>query len=90
VVGLAEFDALGLVPFNVNPHFREVDPAMAPGSETREERILEFHTVWPHPLLGIEEGALVRVEDEDTATVLGAGGVKVFVRGAEPCWPPRG
>jgi dipeptidase E len=85
VVGLAEFDALGLVPFNVNPHFREVDPAMAPGSETREERIREFHTVWPHPVLGIEEGTLVRVEEE-TATVLGAGGVKVFVRGAEPRW----
>jgi len=85
VVGLGEFDALGLVPFNVNPHFLEVDPAMAPGSETREERILEFHTVWPQPVLGIEEGTLVRVEDE-TATVLGAKAVKVLVRGAVPRW----
>lgn len=85
VVGLAEFDALGLVPFNVNPHFLGVDPAMTPGSETREDRIREFHTVWPQPVLGIEEGTLVRVEDE-TAAVLGARGVKVFVRGAEPRW----
>jgi dipeptidase E len=83
VVGLDAFDALALVPFNVNPHFLEVDPAMAPGSETREERIREFHTVWPQPVLGIEEGTLVRVED-DAAGVLGARCVKVFERSCEP------
>ena len=85
VVGLGAFDALGLVPFNINPHFLEIDPALAPGSETREERIREFHTVWPQPVLGIEEGTLVRVED-GVATILGARRVKVFERGREPRW----
>jgi dipeptidase E len=85
VVGLDAFDALGLVPFNVNPHFLEVDPAMAPGSETRDERIREFHTVWAQPVLGIEEGTLLRVED-DVACVLGARRVKVFERSTEPRW----
>jgi dipeptidase E len=89
VVGLDAFDALSLVPFNVNPHFLAIDPAMAPGSETREERIREFHTVWPQAVLGIEEGALVRVED-DTAQVLGARRVKVFERSAEPRWLAAG
>jgi dipeptidase E len=89
VVGLAAFEALGLVPVNVNPHFLELDPAMAPGSETREERIREFHTVWRQPVLGIEEGTLLRVED-GVATVLGRGRVKRFARGQEPRWYAAG
>lgn len=89
VVGLAAFDALGLVPFNVNPHYKETDPAMAPGSETRDERIAEYLLVRDNPVVGIEEGALVRVE-EAVATVLGTGRVKVFVRGREPRWLAAG
>jgi dipeptidase E len=85
VVGLAAFDALGLVPFNVNPHYRETDPAMAPGSETRDERIAEYHLVHDNPVVGIEEGTMVRVEGS-VATVLGTGRVKLFVRGREPRW----
>jgi dipeptidase E len=85
VVGLGAFEALGLVPFNINPHFLEVDPAQAPGGETREERIREFHAVWPHPVLGLEEGTLVQVHD-GVATVLGSHRVKVFERGRSPRW----
>ena len=62
-----------------------LDPAMAPGSETREERIREFHTVWPQPVLGIEEGTLLRVDD-GAAAVLGRGRVKRFARGEAPRW----
>ena len=63
VVGLTAFEALGLVPFNVNPHYLETDPAMAPGSETRDMRIAEYHVIRDNPVVGIEEGAMVRVED---------------------------
>ena len=62
VVGLTAFEALGLVPFNVNPHYLETDPAMAPGSETRDMRIAEYHVIRDNPVVGIEEGAMVRVE----------------------------
>ena len=85
VVGLTAFDALGLVPFNVNPHYLETDPAMAPGSETRDDRIREYHVVNGNPVFGIEEGTMVRVDD-GVATVLGKGRVKVFVRGEAPRW----
>ncbi|MBI4171246.1 MAG: dipeptidase PepE, partial [Actinobacteria bacterium] len=85
VVGLTAFEALALVPFNVNPHYLETDPAMAPGSETRDERIREFHVVWSNPVVGIEEGTLLRVED-GVAAVLGRGRAKVFERGREPRW----
>jgi dipeptidase E len=85
VVGLAAFDALGLVPFNVNPHYKETDPAMAPGSETRDMRIEEYILVRDNPVVGIEEATMVRVEDGG-GTVIGAGRVKVFARGREPRW----
>ncbi|MBI2466911.1 MAG: hypothetical protein HYV62_03685 [Candidatus Rokubacteria bacterium] len=58
---------------------------MAPGSETRDDRIAEYLLVRDNPVVGIEEGTMVRVED-GVATVLGAGRVKVFVRGREARW----
>jgi dipeptidase E len=85
VVGLTRFDALGLVPFNVNPHYLETDPAMAPHSETRDDRIREYHVVNANPVFGIEEGAWVSVE-HGVATVGGRARVKRFGRGAQPAW----
>jgi len=85
VVALGGFDALGLVPFNINPHYRETDPAMAPFSETRDDRIREYHVVHANPVVGLEEGSWVVVED-GAARVEGAARVKRFRRGAEPAW----
>ena len=89
VVGLDRFDALGLVPFNINPHYLESDSAMAPGSETRDDRIREYHVVNANAVVGIEEGTWLRVED-GVATVGGRGRVKVFRRGGEPAWYSSG
>lgn len=89
VVGLTAFEALALVSFNVNPHYRETDPAMAPGSETRDERIAEYLLVRDNPVVGIEEGAWVRVE-AGVATVGGRARAKLFVRGRPPCWVAAG
>jgi dipeptidase E len=89
VVALDRFEALGLVPFNINPHYLEADPLMAAGSETRDDRIREYHAVNANPVFAIEEQTMIRVED-GTATVLGQGRVKVFRRGAEPTWYAAG
>ena len=85
VVALDDFDALGLVPFNINPHSLETDPTMAPGSETRDDRIREYHAVWDNPVVAIEEGTALRIE-AGTAAVVGRGRVKLFERGCEPRW----
>jgi dipeptidase E len=85
VVGLTDFSALGLVPFNINPHYLETDPAMAAHSETRDDRIAEYHAVNANPVLGIEEGTALRVED-GAVTVVGGGRVKVFRPGAPAQW----
>ena len=85
VVALDAFDALGLVPFNINPHYKEADPLMAAGSETRDDRIREYHVVKGNPVVGLEEGALVRVEG-GRATALGTARIKLFRRGSAPVW----
>jgi len=89
VVALDRFDALGLVSFNINPHYKETDPTMAPGSETRDDRIAEYHVVNANPVAGLEEGALVRVED-GVVTARGTARVKIFRRGQPPTWHEPG
>ena len=56
VVGVPRFDALGLVGFNINPHYKEADPLMAAGSETRDDRIREYHVVNRNPVVGARGG----------------------------------
>ena len=89
VVALDCFVALGLVPFNINPHYLEVDPLRAAGSETRDDRIREYHAVNANPVFGIEEETMIRIED-GAAIVDGRGRVRVFRRGVEPIWHARG
>jgi dipeptidase E len=89
VVALDRFDALGLVGFNINPHYKEIDPAMAAGSETRDDRIREYHVVNANPVIGLEEGALARVE-AGTVTARGTSRIKIFRRGQEPTWHQPG
>jgi dipeptidase E len=89
VVALDRFDALGLVPFNINPHYKETDPAMAPGSETRDDRIAEYHAVNANPVVGLEEGSWLIVE-AGAATTHGPARVKLFRRASPPLWLPPG
>jgi len=89
VVALDAFEALGLVSFNINPHYKETDPAMAPGSETRDDRIREYHVVNANPVVGLEEGAWVTVE-KGTATARGTARVRIFRRGAAATWHEPG
>lgn len=77
------FDALGLIPFNINPHYLDPDPDSRHMGESRETRIREFQIHGPIPVLGLREGALLRVDD-DRASVLGAGGGRLFRKGDEP------
>jgi dipeptidase E len=77
------FEALGLVPFQINPHYLDPDPGSTHMGETREQRLKEFHEENKTPVVGIREGAWIRVEG-DRATLGGARGARIFRRGAEP------
>jgi dipeptidase E len=85
IVALSACGALHLVPFNINPHYKESDSTMAPGSETRDDRIREYHARNKNAVVAIEEETMVRFVD-GVATVLGQHRAKVFRVGKEPAW----
>lgn len=77
------FDALGLVPFQINPHYLHGNPAGFHG-ETREERITEYLEVNPTvTVVGLREGTLLRVEG-DSIRLVGEDSARIFRRGEAP------
>jgi dipeptidase E len=83
IVQPASFDALGLVPFQINPHYLDADPGSRHMGETREDRLREYLEENEAPVLGLREGAWVRVAG-DATSVGGANGARLFRRGADP------
>lgn len=77
------FEALKLVPFNINPHYIDPDPDTKHKGETREMRIEEFHQHNDNPVLGLRESAMLWVES-DSVTLLGSTGAKLFLKGEDP------
>ena len=83
IVQPPSFEALNLVPFQLNPHYLDADPNSTHMGETREQRIREFHEENTTPVVGIREGTMLRVENGVT-TVKGSRPARLFRRGQEP------
>lgn len=83
------FDAIGLVPFQINPHYLDPDPESRHMGETREQRIREFHEMNELPVVGLREGSWLRVEG-DAITLGGRNPARVFHRGTDGVEVPVG
>jgi dipeptidase E len=83
IVEPSSFEALALVAFQINPHYLDPVPGSTHMGETRETRLREFHEENEAPVVGLREGAILRVEGE-SVLLKGVAGARVFRRGEEP------
>lgn len=83
------FDTMGLVNFNLNPHYLDPQPELKHNGETRETRIAEFHTQNAIPVVGLREGNWIRVKN-DMVTTEGSESTRIFEAGKVPYELPAG
>jgi dipeptidase E len=77
------FNALGLVSFQINPHYLDPDPNSKHMGETREERIVQFLEENDTTVVGLREGAMLRIDGGETI-LRGSSGARIFRKGVEP------
>jgi dipeptidase E len=77
VVYPPSFESLELLPFQINPHYHELN-FEGQGGETRKERLEEFMAVNPSKkVIGLPEGMLLR-RDADQLVLKGSGVAKLY------------
>ena len=77
------FQTLGLIPFNLNPHYLDPDLNSKHMGETRETRIKEFHAFNSIPVLGLREGSWLEVKGEKI-TLKGSLQARLFLQNETP------
>ena len=77
------FKTLGVIPFNINPHYLDPDPDSKHMGETRETRIKEYHSQNNIPVIGIREGGWIRVKGE-SIVLKGKLSARVFEQNKKP------
>ncbi|HKC63949.1 MAG TPA: dipeptidase PepE, partial [Pyrinomonadaceae bacterium] len=82
IVEPPSLNALGLVPFQINPHYLDAQPAGHHG-ETREQRINEFIQINKGVyVVGLREGSTLRVEGSKIS-LRGEREARIFISGEE-------
>jgi dipeptidase E len=75
--------ALGLVSFQINPHYIDPDPNSKHMGETRETRIREYLEENENPVVGLREGAMIRVQNGEIV-LKGISAARIFSKGKDP------
>lgn len=82
IVQPASFRAIGLVPFQINPHYLDANPEGHAG-ETREQRILEYiEANRSRYVVGLREGCMLRIND-NSIELIGSRPMRIFKKGME-------
>lgn len=83
IVEPQSFEALNLIPFQINPHYLDAHPDGHAG-ETREQRLMEYIAANQNMYVtGLREGCMFLVE-EDKMSLIGHKSVRLFKYGEEP------
>lgn len=83
VVEPGSFEAFNLIPFQINPHYTDSNPAGHAG-ETREQRIEEFIEVNPAVfVVGLREGTMLLRENKKLS-LIGEKTARIFKKGSSP------
>jgi dipeptidase E len=83
VVEPGSFRAFNLIPFQINPHYLDANPAGHAG-ETREQRIEEFIEVNPDVfVVGLREGTMLMIEKKKMK-LIGPKKARIFRKGTQP------
>ena len=77
------FDALGLVPFQINPHYLDPVPARRTWARRARRASASSTRRTTTPVVGLREGAMLRVEGA-SVELRGRAGARIFRRGQEP------
>ena len=77
------FETLGVIPFNLNPHYLDADLQTKHMGETRETRIKEFHQFNAQPVIGLREGSWLNVKG-DSIVLKGELSARLFRQNQEP------
>jgi dipeptidase E len=89
VVQPPSFEALGLVPFQISPHYLDPDPSSTHMGETQEERIMQFLEENEEPVVGLREGSILLVR-KGTVRLKGVNAARIFRRGEKAVEAPSG
>lgn len=89
IVSIASFNATGLFPVQINPHYLDPDPNSTHQGETREQRLVEYLEENKGPVLGLREGSWLVVYDR-ACKLFGAKPARLFRKDAEPEELPTG
>ncbi len=82
VVYPPSYDAIGVLDFNLNPHFLDPDPNSTHKGETRDTRIGEFLYYNDIKVVGLREGSWLRVLG-DKISLKGPLTARIFIKGQE-------
>ena len=65
IIHVKSFEALGIIHFNINPHYLDPTDGLEHMGESRETRINEFHKLNDQVVIGLREGSYLQVKGDD-------------------------